>query len=129
MYFSAPSRAFNIRSAVLATLAAASLPLISPPSRAADPPPGAQPSAQTIHYADLDLNSNAGVAQLYQRILTAAAALCDESSAPSLEAWSSARACRSESVARAVETIGNPKLAALHLRKAAQLAHQPKVIS
>jgi UrcA family protein len=110
------------RSVILATLAAASFPLASVPSQAADPRPNEQSNSQTVHYGDLNIHSDQGLAQLYQRIVAAATGACGDSDANSLEAWSQARACKSRSIARAVAAINIPGLTALYARKTATSA-------
>ncbi len=111
----------HLRRVILATLAAASLPLASVPGQAADPRPAAQSNAQTVHYGDLNLHSRQGLERLYQRIVVAATGACGGSGTRSLEARSQARACKSHSIARAVHAISDPGLTALYTRKTAQL--------
>ena len=68
----------------------------------------------TVRYDDLNLASQSGVATLYSRISVAAHAVCPSSDIRDLRASSASAHCRAEAIARAVNEVNNPKLAALH---------------
>jgi len=69
-------------------------------------------ASRTVNYSDLDLNTPAGLATLYQRISSAAARVCPGSSDISdLHGQIYTQACRAAAVHRAVQAIGSPMLA------------------
>jgi UrcA family protein len=63
-----------------------------------------------VKYADLNINSSAGAAVLYQRIRRAAEQVCAVSGARDLTTWSRGKDCASKAIARAVSAVGNPTL-------------------
>jgi len=65
-----------------------------------------------VHYSDLTLGTDSGVNQLYRRIVFAAKQVCPDES--DLRLQSRVQACRDQAVARAIEQIHNPRLAALY---------------
>lgn len=87
------------------------------PALAASPAPVAQ---QTLSYSHLDLNSTAGVRNLYGRIRKAAEAVCGPRQATgsrvTLQQW---RDCRDRAVSEAVARLDKPALNAYHRRRAA----------
>jgi UrcA family protein len=89
----------------------------APPVRAAAPEE-VVPSA-TVSYSDLNLGSEEGVHALYARILAAARKVCDRHDADALETLA-VPYCVKQTIARAVQAAGSPRLAALH---AAQGGH------
>ena len=68
---------------------------------------------QVVKYSPATLNSDAGVRSLYHRIVKAAEAVCPVTSGTRFVTTSVAE-CRAQSVARAVQQIDNPRLAALY---------------
>ena len=81
---------------------------------AADP---AEPS-KAITYADLNLNSSAGIAALYQRIERAASEVCQApQGTKQLKIEQEVRACRANSVDRAIVQVKLPALSALHVAR------------
>jgi UrcA family protein len=68
---------------------------------------------QVVKYSPATLNSDAGVRSLYHRIVKAAEEVCP---LPSGARWvtTAVAECRAQSVARAVNQIDNPRLAALY---------------
>lgn len=103
---------------ILVSLAAAALPFLATPSRAAAPGPGEEAVAVTVQFGDLNLHSRAGIDRLYERIIAAAKTVCGgDSDTRPLENWSRFRMCTRQSSARAVAAVGIPELAALYARK------------
>jgi UrcA family protein len=73
---------------------------------------GAAPT-QVVRYSAASLATDGGVQQLYRRILYAAKQVCPEESLD-LTAHSLTATCRAQAVARAIQQIGNTRLAALY---------------
>jgi UrcA family protein len=71
----------------------------------------------TVHYADLNLESAAGIESLYARIRAAAKQVCGTAERTDFGAQSAMRTCREAAVASAVAKIGNAALAARHANK------------
>jgi UrcA family protein len=65
-----------------------------------------------VHYTTESLATDSGVKALYHRLAHAAEQVCPSVGTPFVS--SAARACRQGAIARAVEQINNPHLAALH---------------
>jgi UrcA family protein len=68
----------------------------------------------TVNYADLNLESAAGVEALYTRLRAAARNVCGSADTRSLNSHQDMKACREASLAEAVAKIGNVALAAHH---------------
>jgi UrcA family protein len=68
---------------------------------------------RVVRYSAASLATDSGVQQLYRRILYAAKLVCPEESMD-LTANSLTAACRAQAVARAIQQIGNTRLAALY---------------
>jgi UrcA family protein len=69
--------------------------------------------AVKVSYSDLDLNSQAGDAALLRRMQHAAHLVCDAGAPHSFGDWAASRQCEQQAVDRAVEHVGNARLAAL----------------
>lgn len=67
----------------------------------------------TVHYSDLDLATEQGTHALYLRIVEAARKVCDPHD-PDALAQIAVAYCQEQTIARAVSSVGNPRLAALH---------------
>ncbi len=70
--------------------------------------------AVAVSYGDLNLSTSEGVLTLYRRIAAAANQVCGGNPDPRdrhAVVWS--RVCRQAAMARAVQAVGNPRLAAL----------------
>jgi UrcA family protein len=107
-----------VRPLILASLAAASLSFLATPGKAAAPSPGEEPIAITVPFGDLNLSSQDGLGQLYQRIVAAAKQACGGGTdTRPLANWSQSRMCTRASIARAVAAVGVPDLLALYARK------------
>lgn len=68
----------------------------------------------TVNYADLNLESAAGIEALYTRIRAAARQVCGSADRHDLAAQSDMRECRESAIANAVAKVGNAALAARH---------------
>jgi UrcA family protein len=71
----------------------------------------------TVRYHDLNLDSQEGIANLYERIHAAAVVVCKSAEGPQLVNrvfWSEWNACINHAVANAVHTVHNEKLSAYH---------------
>jgi UrcA family protein len=68
-----------------------------------------------IHFADLNLNHNAGARTLYQRIRIAARQICGESNPLVTTRLDNARRCADEATARAVAQVNSPLLTKYHV--------------
>jgi len=66
--------------------------------------------ARTVHYSDLNLNTQAGVATLYNRIRNAAQLVCGNVDPRRLDEAASAKACIDKAVFSSVSAVNNPKL-------------------
>jgi UrcA family protein len=66
-----------------------------------------------VAYGDLDLSSDAGTRVLYNRIKSAANAVCPYANAQDLKQISIHRTCREAAINRAVGEVNNPQLVAL----------------
>jgi UrcA family protein len=63
-----------------------------------------------VKYSDLNVNSSAGAAVLYQRIRLAADRVCEISGSRDLAVWAKERECARHAIAQAVSDVGNPTL-------------------
>jgi UrcA family protein len=80
----------------------------------ADTPADGIPSV-TVAYGDLNLNSAQGSAALYARIAAAARKVCPmPDDIRDLGARAAAQTCERQAIARAVQAVNNPQLAAVH---------------
>jgi UrcA family protein len=68
----------------------------------------------TVNYADLNLESPAGIDKLYARLRTAARQVCGSAERSDLAASMYVAECRAKAVAQAVAKIDNPALTARH---------------
>jgi UrcA family protein len=78
---------------------------------------GDETPSVTVRYHDLNLDSQKGVANLYERIHAAAVVVCKSTEGPQLVNrvfWSEWNACINHAVANAVHTVHNEKLSAYH---------------
>ena len=83
---------------------------------------------QVVKYADLNLNSSAGVSTLYSRIRRAAARVCgDPAATRELSEWARLRTCNEQAVARAVDAVNSSALTSFHIEKAHPAAKPIKV--
>ena len=66
--------------------------------------------ALTVHYSDLNMNTEAGVATLYNRIRHAAQQVCGEVDSRRLNEATAAQACVNHAIAASVAEVGNTQL-------------------
>lgn len=91
--------------AMLGTVQARTANAASP----ADDPPTVQ-----VQYGDLNLATDQGARALLERIKAAARQVCPAADGRDLAAFQSSRRCAREAVARAIDQVGSPRLAALY---------------
>ena len=96
----------NAKHFLAAAVAAVSLGSVAVAAHA-DP---ADAPTRTVHYSDLNLNTPAGVAALYNRIRYAAQLVCGDVDPRRLDEAASARACIDEAVFSSVAAVNNPML-------------------
>ena len=93
--------------------------------QAAEPAP-----TRVVDYADLNLDSPAGISALYRRIRNAAHVVCDFSGdTRRLVDHGDQVECRSRATERAVAQVGLPALKALHLASTLRNAKPARVVS
>ena len=71
----------------------------------------------SVNYADIDLDSAAGVDRLYRRLKSAASGACGPTSlreAGSLEQVANNKACAKQLLDRAIQKVDNAELSKLH---------------
>lgn len=80
----------------------------------------AQPSVNlpeiTVYYRASDLASVQAARSLYQRLVHAAREICPAYDSRDLDAFAASRACQQQAVARAIDQISSPRLAAVYAR-------------
>ena len=70
----------------------------------------ADDAARTVHYSDLNLNTQAGAAVLYKRIRNAAVEVCGDVDARQLAEAKAAKACVDRAIFTGVRSVNAPKL-------------------
>jgi UrcA family protein len=85
----------------------------------------AEPDVQmkVVHYGDLNLQRDEGVATLYRRIQVAAKSVCTQMNSAMPQVVQRARLCASDATSRAVAKVGLEALSTLH---AARTQTDPK---
>jgi UrcA family protein len=77
-----------------------------------------EPPMSAVSFADLNLNSAAGVATLYRRIEHAANQVCDyPRETRQIKITVDLRTCKARATERAVLQVGSPALSALHVSR------------
>jgi len=66
--------------------------------------------ARTVHYSDLNLNTQAGAERLYKRIRGAAEQVCGAVGPRQLEEVMAARVCVEQAVIASIRAVNNPRL-------------------
>jgi UrcA family protein len=97
----------NGKKIVLAAVAAASVVSVAQFAQA-DSLDGR--AALTVHYSDLNMNTDAGVAALYNRIRHAAQQVCGDVDPRRLDEGAAAQACVHHAIATSVAAVGNTQL-------------------
>lgn len=111
-----PSLASSLRPTVLrVALAAALIPLTAALPAHAGPSDG-QPRQSVVHYADLNLDSDAGTQVLYGRITGAARKVCTDIDSSYLR-LNASRTCVADTIARAVLQVDSPRLTAMQAER------------
>ena len=83
--------------------------------------------SKTVSHSDLNLDTSAGVATLYQRIWRAAAEVCQlPQGTRQLIVESQIRTCRADAVDRAILQVNLPALSALHLARTGRKVDNPQ---
>lgn len=104
-----------MKSAIRNTLLAVFLGSLTAVAAAGNATDGAPQS--TVRYSDLNLSSPSGVAVLYQRIRSAARAVCEAPIASDLQARASSQHCTRAAIKRAVYEVNAPLLTGYYLAK------------
>jgi UrcA family protein len=68
----------------------------------------------TVHYGDLNLDTDSGVQRLQRRLVAAAREVCGRPDPRNLRLASDARKCFDQAMVRAVAEVGNTRLAQLN---------------
>jgi UrcA family protein len=97
----------NAKHFLFAAVAAVSLGSVAV---AAHADPAVDAPARTVHYSDLNLNTQVGVATLYSRIHNAAQLVCGNVDPRRLDEAASAKACIDKAVFSSVAAVNNPML-------------------
>jgi UrcA family protein len=100
----------NNRNFTLAAVAAVCLAAVAAGARADEAANGV--AVRTVHYAAINLNTQAGAAVLYKRIRNAAEQVCGDVGARDLTEAAAARACVDRAVFASVRSVDNPTLTA-----------------
>jgi len=70
--------------------------------------------SMTVHFADLDLTTEQGAHTLYRRIQSAAQSVCPSADFRDLERSAMSQSCQEQAIARAVQAVSSPRLAAVY---------------
>jgi UrcA family protein len=92
----------NIALATVAALSVASLAIGAHADESV-----VQVPARTVHYSDLNLNTQAGAEVLYHRIRSAAEQVCGDVGSRQLEEAAAARACVDQAVVASIRAVNN----------------------
>jgi UrcA family protein len=98
----------NNRNFTLAAVAAVCLAAVTAGAHADEAVNGVP--ARTVHYADLNLNTQAGAAVLYKRIRNAAEQVCGDVGSRDLTQAAAAKACVDRAIFASVHAVDSPKL-------------------
>ncbi len=79
-----------------------------------------EPPKRVVHFADLDLSRNTGVAALYARLRFAAREVCEPMEVRALRSIGARDRCVTQAIARAVADVNVPTLTSYHLAKTGQ---------
>jgi len=81
---------------------------------AGEPPQSADVPHVAVKYNDLNLNTDQGAVALYHRIVAAARLVCPTADGHDLKGFVASRSCQAAAVARAVQAVPSPQLAAVY---------------
>ena len=76
-----------------------------------------QPSdlpSMVVRYADLNITTEQGARSLYRRIVVAAQSVCPSADIRDLGRFAESRSCQEQAIARAVQAVSSPRLAAVY---------------
>ena len=108
-----PSRTAGSRARVALVLLGSLAGVMAGGAAGAATPGGDVPSV-VVKFGDLTLDTDSGVNQLYRRIVFAARQVCPDDGMRDLMVHRWVEQCRKQAVARAIQQIDNPRLAALY---------------
>jgi UrcA family protein len=108
-----PSRTAGSRARVALVLLGSLAGVMAAGAAGAATPDSGVPSV-VVKFDALTLDTDSGVNQLYRRIESAAKQVCPDGTMRDLSAHQRVEQCRKQAVARAIQQIDNPRLAALH---------------
>jgi UrcA family protein len=108
-----PSRTAGSRARVALVLLGSLAGVMAAGAAGAATPDSDVPSV-VVKFDDLTLDTDSGVNRLYRRIVFAAKQVCSNGDMRGLHSHQQAEQCRRQAVARAIQQIDNPRLAALH---------------
>ena len=108
-----PSRTAGSRARVALVLLGSLAGVMAAGAAGAATPDSGVPSV-VVKFDALTLDTDSGVNQLYRRIESAAKRVCPDGTMGDLMAHQRVEQCRQQAVARAIQQIDNPRLAALH---------------
>jgi UrcA family protein len=67
-----------------------------------------------VRYSEQSLATDSGARALYRQLVNAANRVCPELDVKNLAGFEVARSCRKQAIARAVQQVNNPRLAAVY---------------
>lgn len=112
--FAPPARLRPTFAALAALGALSTAALFASPAVASAAQPSDEVPQTAVYYNLVELTTDAGTHALYERIVTAARAVCPGYDSRDLAVVADSRACQREAVARAIVQVGNERLAAVH---------------
>ena len=80
--------------------------------------------ALTVHYSDLNLDTPAGAAALYQRIRHAAEQVCGKTDSRRLDEMVVAQNCMDKAIASSVSAVGNAQLTSQYVARVGKASKQ-----
>jgi UrcA family protein len=111
-------RHLNMKTAIPCTLLVLLLGSLSAATCAVEP---GEDGVRTVRFTDLDLTRSAGAAELYARIKSAAAEVCQPVPAREVESVLRSQRCMQQAIARAVADVNAPALTSYYLAKTKQV--------
>jgi UrcA family protein len=112
----------NSKHILFAAVAAVSLASMAQMAQAADA--GNDRAALTVHYSDLNLDTPAGAAALYQRIRHAAEQVCGKADSRRLDEMVVTQDCMDKAIASSVSAVGNAQLTRQYSARAGKASKQ-----
>jgi len=80
--------------------------------------------ALTVRYSDLNLDTQAGAAALYQRIRHAAEQVCGKADSRRLDEMVVAQSCMNKAIASSVSAVGNAQLTSQYVARVGKASKQ-----